>query len=156
MRGGFVMSEEINTMFTTEQVLQQAQGNLNAVCLGTIAYLKEHHQSPGDWSTSLGQRLAPGWESLRGHSAKEVVQIAALNCVSFGGKLRSLSGDESRAEAVIEGWPPEERLEFFHITQSDADLLWEAFKPIGVHLGLQIQCQRQGDTFKITVERRSR
>ena len=147
------MSEEMSSTFTTEQIMQQAQGNLNAVCLGSIAYLKEHHQSPGDWSASLGQRFAPGWESLKGQGAKEVARTVALNCVSFGGRLRSLSGDESRAEAVIEGWPPEERLEFFHITQSDADLLWEAFKPIGAYLGLHIQCQRQGDTFKITVSR---
>lgn len=124
--------------------------------MGADAYLKEHHQSPGDWSTSLGQRFAPGWESLRGQGAKEAARVAALNCVSFGGKLRSLSGDESRTEAVIEGWPFEEDLEFFHVTQSDADLLWEAFKPIGTYLGLQIQSQREGDTFTITVERRAR
>lgn len=150
------MSTEMSSTFTTEQIMQQAQGNLNAVCLGTIAHLKEHHQSPGEWSTALGQRFAPGWESLRGQGAKEVAQTVALNCVSFGGTLRSLSGGESRAEAVIEGWPSEEDLGFFHITQSDADLLWEAFKPIGAHLGLLIQCQREGDTVKITVERRSR
>ena len=144
------MSEGVDTTFTTEQVMQQAQGNANAVLLGTIAYLKDRHQSPDDWSASLGQRFAPSWESLKGHGAKEVARMAALNLASFGGTLRSLSGDESKAEAVIEGWPSSEWLEAFHITQSDADAMWGAFGPIGSALGLRFQWQREGDAVKIT------
>ncbi len=147
------MSEEVNTTFTTEQVLQQAQGNVNAVLLGTIAYLKDHHQSPDDWSASLGQRFAPSWESLKGHGAKEVARMAAFNLVSFGGTLRSLSGDESRAEAVIDGWPSSEWLESFYITLSDADAMWGAFEPIGTYLGLRFHWQREGNAVKITFSR---
>jgi hypothetical protein len=147
------MSGEVDTTFTTEQVLRQAQGNVNAVVLGTIAYLKDRHQSPDDWFASLGERFAPSWESLKDQGAKEVARMAAFNLVSFGGTLRSLSGDESKAEAVIEGWPSSERLEAFHITQSDADVIWGGFGPIGTSLGLRFQWQREGDAVKITFSR---
>ncbi len=147
------MSEAINTTFTTEQVLEQAQGNANAVALGTIAYLKDHHMSLDDWSAWLGQRFAPSWESLKGYGAKETTRMAAFNLVSFGGTLRSLSGDESRAEAVIEGWPSAEWLELFHMTQADADAMWEALEPIGAYLGLRFQWQREGNAVKITFSR---
>jgi hypothetical protein len=146
------MSEE-NTAFTTEQILNHAQGNANAVALGVIAYLKDHHQSPGDFFAWLGQQITPNWESFKGHGAKEFARLAALNLVSFGGKLRSLSGDESRAEAVIEGWPSTEWLALLHITQSDTDSARGAFESIGTYLGLRFQWQREGDAIKITVSR---
>ncbi len=147
------MSEAVNITFTTEQVLEQAQGNANAVALGTIAYLKDHHVSPEDWSASLGRRFAPSWGSLKGHGAKEVARMAAFNLVSFGGTLRSLSGDESGAEAVIEGWPSSEWLDLFQMSQVDADVMWEALGSIGAYLGLRFLWQREGNAVKITFSR---
>ena len=147
------MSEEGNTIFTTEEVLQQAQADFTATWLSTIAYLKEQNLSPVDWSAWLGRRFAPGWEGFKGQGANEVARITALNCVAFGGTLRSSSGDESRAELVIEGWPSADLLEFAQITQTEADVLWASFEQIIPSLGLQFHWQREGNTVKITISR---
>ena len=48
-------------------------------------------------------------------TAKELATGAARNCVSFGAELRSISGDDSRAEAVVAAWPSEEDLKFFTV-----------------------------------------
>jgi hypothetical protein len=144
------MSEDLSKMFTTEQVLEQAKGNVTGIYLGTIAYLKEQHLSPLDWTVGLGKRFAPGWEGLKGRGAREAAQMFALNCISLGGTLTSFDGDESRAEFVIKGWPGAGWLQYHQITQADADVMWEAFTPIAAFLDLRHHWQREGDSVRIT------
>jgi hypothetical protein len=147
------MSEPPGTTFAPERILKQAQGNGTGVTLGIIAYLKEHGQSPSGLFTSIGQRFAPTWEGMKGRGAKEVARGAALNMVSLGATLRSLGGDESEAEVVVEGWPPEESLQLFGLARFDADLVLGVFEPIAAYVGLHVQWQREGDVVKVTFSR---
>jgi len=87
------MSDAANTAFTSEELLSQAQGNANALALTTVAYLKERGLAVDEYFAFVGQQFAPGWEELRGRSVMDVARIAALNMVSVGGTLRSLSGN---------------------------------------------------------------
>ena len=147
------MSDEMKTTFTPEQISQQAQGNFNGVLLVVVAYLKEHALSVDEFCAFAGHRFAPGWQ--QGLTAKEIARLAALNMVSAGGNLRSLSGDESQAEAVLRGWPSEDSLVFFGVTQEDADSMWGAMGTIAEHLGFDYEWHRQGDEVTITFSRRS-
>jgi len=147
------MSDEMNTTFTPEQILQQAQGNLTGVLLVVVAYLKEHALSVDEFCAFAGHRFAPRWQ--QGLTAKEVARWAALNIVSAGGNLRSLSGDESQAEAVLGGWPSEDTLTFYGVTQEDADSIWGPMATIAEHLGFDYEWHRQGDEVTMTFSRRS-
>jgi hypothetical protein len=145
------MSDHINTAFTPEQILESAQGNVNGLCLVAIAYLKEHNLSLDEFWSFVGHRLAPSWG--QGASADEVASGAALNMVSGGCKLRLLSGDESKAEAVLAEWPPEGDLTFFGLTQQEADSVWGIFGPIAESLGYEYAWHRQGDQVTMTFTR---
>ena len=145
------MSDHINTTFTTEQILGAAQGNVNGLCLVAIAYLKEHNLSLDEFWSFVGHQFAPGWE--QGASAKEVASGAVLNMVSGGCKLHSLSGDESKAEAVLGGWPSDESLTDFGLTQEEADSVWGVFGPIAESLGYEYAWHRQGDHITLTFTR---
>ena len=137
------MSNEMNTTFTPEQILQQAQGNLTGVLLVVVAYLKEHALSVDEFCAFAGHRFAPGWQ--QGLTAKEVARAAALHMVSAGVNLRSLSGDESQAEAVLGGWPSGDNLAFYGVSQEDADSIWGPMVTIAEHLGFDYEWHRQGD-----------
>jgi hypothetical protein len=137
------MSDEMKTTFTPEQISQQAQGNLTGVLLVVVAYLKEHALSVDEFCAFAGRRFAPAWQ--QGLTAKEVARWAALNMVSAGGNLRSLSGDESQAEAVLGGWPSEDSLTFYGVTQEDADSVWGTMATIAEHLRFDYEWHRQGD-----------
>ncbi len=147
------MSDDLRPIFTTEQVLDMAKLNLSALSLGTITYLLEQHLSPLDWFVGLGKRCAPGWQDLKGRGAREAAQAAVLNCISFGGKLTSFDGDESRAEFVITGWPNADGLQYFQTTQAEADIFWESFGPIADFIDLRYQWQREGDCVRLTFSR---
>src|SRR5215208_3702066 len=45
-----------------------------------------------------GRSFAPAWEGLRGGPVEEVAQLVALNMMSVGNTLRSLSSEDGRAE----------------------------------------------------------
>jgi hypothetical protein len=137
------MSEEKDVTFTDEEICQRAQGNANFLSLGTILYLKEHALSIDGYWAFMGGIAAPGW--TQGLTAKELATEAARHWVSFGGELRSISGDESRAEAVVAGWPSEEDLEFFRLTRKEADAIWVCLEHIVSALGYKYEWRRQGD-----------
>jgi hypothetical protein len=137
------MPEEEDVTFTDEEICQRAQGNANIMSLGTILYLKQHTLSIDEYWAFMGRIAAPGW--TQGLTAKELATGAARNWVSFGGELRSISGDESRAEAVVAGWPSEEDLRFFALTQKEADAIWVCLEPIASALGYRYEWRRQGD-----------
>ena len=147
------MSEDMNNMFTSEQLMSQAQGNATFIGLATIAYLRENNLDINEYSLSVGQRFAPGWMAMQDRGARDIAQIAALNMVSVGGTLESFSGDGSQAEVVISGWPAAEALAFFKLEYDVFESFWNIFQPIAEALGFQYNWQREGDEVTMTFSR---
>ena len=139
------MTDAANTRFTTDELLPYAQGNATAFVLATIAYLKEHGLAVDDYVRFFGSRFAPGWEELRNEPLTTVARTAAMNAVSVGGTLRSFSGDEERAEVVIEGWPDEEILEVLGLERGDGEAMWDSFEPIMTHLDIRYSWGHEED-----------
>ncbi len=147
------MTDAANAEFTTEELLFYAQGNATAFALATIAYLKERGLAVDDYVRFFGRRFAPGWEELRTQPVLAVARTAALNAVSVGGVLRSLSGDEARAEVLIEGWPDEEISSALGLERSEGEAMWDSFGPIMEHLGISYSWRHEGEGVRITFER---
>jgi hypothetical protein len=139
------MTDAANTRFTTDELMPYAQGNATAFVLATIAYLKEHGMAVDDYVRFFGSRFAPGWEELRNEPLTTVAQAAAMNAVSVGGTLRSFSGDEERAEVIIEGWPDEEILEVLGLERGDGEAMWDSFEPIMTHLDIRYSWGHEED-----------
>jgi hypothetical protein len=99
-----------------------------------------------------GRSFAPAWEELRGSPVEEVAQLVALNALSVGSTLRSLSSEEGRAEMLVEGWPDEALLGFLPPDREECNQIWDTYRPIMEHLGLDYAWQRQDDVVRITVE----
>jgi hypothetical protein len=150
------MTDAANVEFTTEDLLAQAQGNATAFVLATIAYLKEQGLAVDDFVRFFGLRFAPGWEELRSQPVLAVARTAALNAVSVGGTLRSLSGDEAHAEMIIEGWPDEEISGALGLSRGDGEAMWDSFEPIMEHIGIRYSWRHEENgPVRITFERKS-
>jgi hypothetical protein len=78
--------------------------------------------------------------------------VAALNTVSLGATLREFSGDERRADVTVAGWPGEDGLSFFGVSQDEADAMYSVFATVAEYLGLQYQWQRRDDAVTMTFE----
>jgi hypothetical protein len=149
------VSDTANTPFPQEEICAQAQANAAAWILTMIAYSKERGLAVEDCVAYHGRRFAPAWEELRGRPVEEVAQLVALNALSVGNTLRSLSSEDGRAELLVEGWPDEELLSLLPLDRDDCDQIWNTYKPIMEHLGFGYAWQRQDDVVRITVELQS-
>jgi len=139
--------------FPPEEICARARGNVAAWILTMIAYLKERGGAVEDCVAYHGRSFAPAWEWLRGHPVEEVAQQVALNTLSVGNTLRSLSSEDGRAEVLLEGWPDEELMSLFPLDRDECDQIWDTYRPIMEHLGLGYAWRRQGNAVRITVER---
>ena len=139
------MTDADDIRFTTEELFSYAQGNATAFVLSTIAYLKEHGLAVEDYVRFFGSKFAAGWEELRDQPLTAVARMAALNAVSVGGTLRSLSGDEDRAEVLVDGWPDEEISGVLGLGHDEGEVMWDSFEPIMEHLGVRYSWRHEGD-----------
>ena len=146
------MSDSTDVQFTQEQVLEQAQGNATAFVLTAFAYLKERGLDPDEYVAFFARQVAPGWEDMRGRPVADVARVAALNYVSVGATVLSLSGDDTHSEVLLAGWPDEEFLSELQLTQSDGDRLLNAFDPIMEYLSIRYAWQREGEAVRMTFE----
>jgi hypothetical protein len=77
------------------------------------------------------------------------MERCALNVLSAGASLRSLTGNDEWAEAVVGDWPPQGKLaserlgHYFGMTTDEVDPFWEVFRPIAEHLGFQYEWSRE-------------
>ena len=136
--------------FTPEQILEAARWNVLRLSLAAAAFAKANALSPAEFWAFMGHQIAAGM--ARRQPAAELAQGAALNMVSAGCELHSLSGDESEATAALGGWPPEQR---YGLTQEEADTIWGVFGPVAEQQGFSYAWQRQGDEVTMTFLRRS-
>jgi hypothetical protein len=149
------MTDAADAQFTTEDLLSSAQGNATAFVLSTIAYLKEQDLAVDDYVRFFGSKFAPGWEELRDQPIA-VARRVAKNAVSVGGTLRSLSGDEERAEAIIEGWPDEGISGTLGLRHGEGEAMWDSFEPIMEHIGIRYSWGHEEDgAVRLTFERGS-
>ena len=132
--------------FTSEEICEQAKGNVGALSLLLLAYARGSRTTAGRGRPVHGWRLAPGsGPGARRADAWTAARWAALNMVSGGGELRWLDGDARQAAAVVGRWPLDEDLAFFGLSQQEADTFYDLFTPIAERLGLAYTWRRNGD-----------
>ena len=131
--------------FPAEEILEQARGNATAAGLALFRYAREHGNSPVSAARWLGTLFAPGWEDVRGHGARQAAHWAALSSVSLGATMHELVGDERQASATVTGWPGNEVLAFFGLSQEEADSTFDVFATVAEYIGLEYSWERHGD-----------
>jgi hypothetical protein len=131
--------------FTNDELLQQAKANAQALALVAIGYIKEKELPLDEFWSFVGEKFTLGWDALQGLGARVAMRMFALNMVSVGGTLESLSGDEARAEAIIADWPSPDLVQAFGVSRGDVDRMYAVFQPIAGFLGLRYEWRRQGD-----------
>ena len=146
------MSDATNAEFTPEEILSQAQGNATAFVLTTYAYFKERGLDIDEFVELHGRSFAPAWEELRGQPVSEVARLAALNAVSLGATLDSLSGDDRRAEVLVSGWPDDDFLEMLQLSREEGERQYNAFRPIMEYLGIHYEWRREEYGVRMTFE----
>ena len=142
--------DDTQEAFTSEEICEQAKGNVGALSLLLLTYARDRGQPLEEAVRFFGRTFAPGWDEVPARDARTAVRWTALNMVTGGGELRRLEGDARHAESVIGRWPLNEDLAFFGLSQQEADAFYGLFAPIAERLGLTYTWRRDGDAVTMT------
>jgi hypothetical protein len=141
--------------FSPEELLQQAQGNQSAFWHLAVRQARDRDGSVDSWATSVGEEFAPGWDELGDEaSARRVAKIAGYNLATTADMHPvELTGDESRAELVVEG-PDQDWLDNSGTMRQDHDRANELiFRVIAARRGLTLDVRREGDRLHLVFAR---
>jgi hypothetical protein len=136
--------------FTSEEICEQAKGNVGALSLLLLTYARDRGHPLDEAARFFGRVFAPSWDEVSARDARTAARWAALNMVTGGGELRRLEGDARHAESVIGRWPLDEDRAFFGLSQQEADMLYALFTPIAERLGLAYTWSRDDDAVTMT------
>ena len=142
--------------FSPEQLLEQARGNHTAFWHLGLRWSRERDGSVDAWAAFVGEQFAPSWDELGDHaSAHEVARVAGLNLATRADmRPVALSGDDSKAELVIEG-PDEESLNEWETKREDDDRAIELiFRAIAERLGMTLEARRDDAGLHLVFARR--
>jgi hypothetical protein len=137
--------------FPEETIQAQAQGNLNVMIVGSLAYAKSLGHDSRHWAAFMGAAFTPGWTGIS--TAREAATALALNCASAGMQVLSVEGDDARGEVVTGTWPDQELLGMFGLSQAEVEGFWWIFEPIAKSLGLTYSWRHDGNGLRFTFTR---
>ena len=140
--------------WTDDELLQQAQGNANAVTAATLLYVRENGRSVEDYAAFVADTFAESWNALKGAGALDVARTSAFNPVSLGATLVSLDGNADHASAVVDASPLIENAEAFGASADDVATMWRVFmERIADRIGIRFTFGRDGSRFTFDLSR---
>lgn len=131
--------------WTDDELLQQAQGNANAVTAATLLYVRENGHSIEHFAAFVGDAFADAWMGLKGAGALDVAQATAFNPVSLGATLVSLDGHDDHASTVVDLAPLLHDAAAFGVSADDLATMWRVFmERIADRIGFRFTFARDG------------
>jgi hypothetical protein len=101
--------------YSSDELLEQAQGNAQAALIATVAFLRSQELSVDAWAASLGESFSAEWGESGDWTAEEFLDAMLTNYRSLGAEVASFDFSPERAEAVIVGFPVPEQCERFGV-----------------------------------------
>jgi hypothetical protein len=134
--------------FRPKQIIRQSQLNLTATILSIFAFLKTQNIASQAWISFIANTFASSWEPLRGLELEKPLAAVALDMVSLGGRVVSSTVDNTNqtAEASFEGWPNPDLLKAFNLSETEAFIFMEIFRPLAAHIGLGYRAEIENNS----------
>lgn len=138
--------------YTADEIREHATDNLPGFTLKTLVFLRQRGTPWDEWVGFIQESFAPGWEEERGTGAVTLARKFSKDLVSFGGELRSRSGDDEKAEFSV-AWPPKDQVEWAGLSWDEVDFPLRIKVHIAQHLGLRAQLSTSGDERRLVLNR---
>jgi hypothetical protein len=142
--------------YSDAELLEQAQGNAQALILGTMRFLKERGTATAEWTAFLGELFGEGWGQVRPWDAGEFLDAALTNLRSLGASVKTVELGIERAQATIVGFPDPDLAESLGVTLDQASVYLEVVGAIAAPRGLGLTWETErGGVLRLLVERGS-
>jgi hypothetical protein len=131
--------------YSEAELLEQAQGNAQALILATVTFLEERGVPPADWAVAIGEVFARGWGDPRPWDAGEFLDAMLTNLRALGAEVKEAELGVDHAEATTTGFPERELCALFAVDPSHAAVFHNAAAAIAAPRGLRWTWQMEAD-----------
>jgi hypothetical protein len=112
--------------YTDVELLEQAQGNAQALILATVAFLEARGIPPAEWAAAIGEMFSRAWGDPRPWDAGEFLDAMLTNLRAFGAEVIAVELGVERAEATTRGFPDPALCEQFGVDPAKAAAIHDA------------------------------
>lgn len=139
--------------YTEGELLELAQGTLQALIVGTVRFLTEQGGSVDAWVAALARTFGAAWDTGDQWAADELMDVVLTNLRALGGTVVSAEMGEDSASARIRDFPNRELCAELGI-EPDAVLGYnDVVGGIAAERGLAWSWRRDGDETVYAVTR---
>lgn len=140
--------------YSDAELLEQAQGNAQALILGTMRFLEGRGVATEEWAAFLGDLFSEGWGPVRPWDASEFLDAALTNLRSLGAEVESVELGVDGAEATVTGFPDPDLADVLGVTPARASGYLAVVGTIAAPRGLQLSwALKQDGMLRLLVER---
>lgn len=139
--------------YGSAELLEHAQGNLQALFIATADFLQERGVPVDDWVEAVGARFVRAWDTEGAWDADELMDAMLVNFRAAGAEVVSAELAADRAVATLRGFPDPAAVEQFVVDPALADRYHDIAAPIASALGLRWSWHRDGDLAHLVAER---
>jgi hypothetical protein len=131
--------------YSEAELLEQAQGNAQALILATVTFLEERGVPPAEWAAAIGGVFARGWGDPRPWDAGEFLDAMLTNLRALGAEVKEAELGVDHAEATTTGFPDRELCALFAVDPSHVAVFHNAAAAIAAPRGLRWTWQMEAD-----------
>lgn len=138
--------------YSTEELLDHAQANAQALLLGTVQHLGKDEPALRAWQQDLASLFARGWDTERAWSNGELLDAILTNLRAFGATVdeRDLTGHQPTA--IVSGFPDPALVEVLGLDPSAADRLLEITSMLARSMDAEMSWRRDAaGRYQLTV-----
>lgn len=135
------------------EILEQAQGNAQALIIATVAFLDGRGVPLDAWTEAIGATFAQSWDETDDWEAGDFMEAMLTNFRSLGAKLTSSSLGPDRAEAVTVGFPDPEFCTLFGVDPARVAQFNDTTTVIAAKHGIIWSWRLEGEETRYVAER---
>ncbi len=138
---------------TTEELLEQAQANAQAIVLATLAFLESRGIPLASWAAVVGETLSRAWDEPEPWESGEFLDAMLTNFRSLGATVVSAELGEDQATATLASFPDPDLCALLGVDPAVAAHIVDLATPIASARGLLWTWTRAEDRVRIVVRR---
>ena len=143
--------DDVSADFDIEDELELLRSNTLAMALGTISFLRTQGIPATEWTRSLGEIFARGWDTDEAWSPEDFLDATIVNLTAFGGEAVQAEVSDDEATAMIADFPDPSRIDGLGLDNVEGDVLFDLIAPIALACGVRYHWERQDEHVRITI-----
>lgn len=137
--------------YTTEELLEQSQGNAASLLLATLSVVAERGMPVDEWAAAVARIFVRSWERDEPWSAAEYLDALLTNLRSLGATVASVDLASPEPSATVRDYPDDALATALGVDPAFGEAMFHVGAHLARLLGLDLGWRREGESVALRV-----